>query len=167
MRINEVLSLTVDDIDMKTRLITLPGSRNKNRKARVIPISTEMVRLLVELIAENRTHFPVAKHLFLTNYGDPITESNVADRIKQYGIRAGIADEVRCSPHTFRHTFALNFLKAGGDIIALQRILGHSSMEMVRKYVQHTPEDLLEAHDRFTTARARTRYRSRATKRKL
>ncbi len=46
---------------------------------------------------------------------------------------------------------AKNFLIAGGDIIALQRILGHSSMEMVRKYVQHTPDDLRAAHDKFIT----------------
>jgi integrase/recombinase XerD len=159
MRINELLSLSIDDIDMKTRLITLPASRNKNRKARVIPISTKMVRLLLELISENKTYFPAARHVFLANYGDPLTESSVADRIKEYGIRAGIADQVRCSPHTFRHTFAKNFLTAGGDIVALQRILGHSSMEMVRKYVQHTVDDLREAHDKFTQARAKRQLR--------
>lgn len=150
MRINEVLSLTTGNIDLKTRLITLSGSQNKNRKARIIPLSTDMVRLLMDLIAENQTYFSDATHLFLANYGESLSQEGITHRIKHYGRQAGIDKHVRCSPHTFRHTFAKNFLTAGGDIIALQRILGHSSMDMVRKYVQHTPEDLRNAHDKFT-----------------
>jgi integrase/recombinase XerD len=153
MRIKELLSLQTEDIDLGTRLITLPASINKNRKARVIPISREMVKLLIELINENKTFFPEQNHIFLTTYGDVIAKEGVAERLKMYANKVGISNAVRCSPHTFRHTFALNFLKAGADIIALQRILGHSSMDMVRKYVQHTNDDLLEAHDKFTQAR--------------
>jgi integrase/recombinase XerD len=149
MRINEVLSLKKSNIDFTTRLITLNGSQNKNRRVRVIPISKEMVRLMLDLIAENQSYFPESEKIFLTNYGEPLTQITVSHRIKQYARKAGIADQVRCSPHTFRHTFAKNFLLAGGDIIALQRILGHSTMDMVRKYVQHTPEDLLASHDRY------------------
>ncbi|MGE5703809.1 MAG: site-specific integrase [Clostridia bacterium] len=126
MRINELLSLTEQNIDLKTRLITLTASQNKNKKARIIPISSKLIRLLIELINENKTYFPEVKHVFLTNYGDVITVSNVADRIKRYGEKVGIADQVRCSPHIFRHIFAKMFLTSGGDIIAPQRILGHS-----------------------------------------
>ncbi|QSO49172.1 tyrosine-type recombinase/integrase [Alicyclobacillus mengziensis] len=150
MRINEVLSLTTENIDFKTRLITLSGAQNKNRKVRIIPLSPDMVRLVMDLMAENKTYFPEAMHLFLANYGEPLSQEGITHRVKQYGREAGIAEHVRCSPHTFRHTFAKSFLTAGGDIIALQRILGHSSMDMVRKYVQHTPEDLRNAHDKFT-----------------
>jgi integrase/recombinase XerD len=155
MRIGEITSLTTDAIDLKTRLITIAASVSKTRKARIIPISTKMTRLLMELVAENHTYFPDAKHVFLANYGQPLTESGISSRIKEYGKQAGIADKVRCSPHTFRHTFALNFLKENGDMVALQRILGHSSMDMVRKYVQHTSEDIRDAHDKFTQSRSK------------
>lgn len=159
MRAGEVMSLTLSDIDFKSRLITLTGDRNKNRRIRVIPFSTEMGRLLNELAAESRAHFPTEEHVFLANYGEPIAQQTINHRIKEYGVQAGIAGQVRCSPHTFRHTFAKNFLMAGADIIALQRILGHSSMEMVRKYVQHRPEDLREAHDLFSSKRVTVRRR--------
>jgi integrase/recombinase XerD len=149
MRINEVLSLRVSNIDFQTRLITLTGAQNKNRRVRVIPISKDMVRLLMDLIAENQTYFPDTEHVFLANYGEPLAPRSIAHNITVYGEKAGIAGQVRVSPHTFRHTFALNFLKSGSDIIALQRILGHSTMDMVRKYVQHTPDDLLASHDRY------------------
>lgn len=161
LRINEALSLTAADIDVKMRMITLEGSRTKNRKTRVIPLSSDLIRLLLDLIAENKTYFPDAEHIFLSNMGDPISQSNITDRIKEYGVKAGIADQVRVSPHTFRHTFALNFLMAGGDIIALQRILGHSSMEMVRKYVQHTPDDLMTQYEKFVMAKRVRRPRKR------
>lgn len=158
LRAGELVSLTEEDIDFKTRLIRLPGAKNKNRRYRVIPISTIMVRLLMELISENKRFFSGTEQIFLSNYGDPVTISNIADRIKNYGKMVGIYKEVRCSPHTFRHTFALNFLKSGADIIALQRILGHSSMDMVRKYVQHSTEDLMDAHNKFVEHRSRPRY---------
>lgn len=157
MRVQELIALRTSDIDVGTRIITLGASINKNRKARVIPLGKEMIRLLLELIAENKVHFPEEDHVFLSSYGNPLTREGIVERIKLYGKKVGIADKVRCSPHTFRHTFALNFLKAGADIIALQRILGHSTMDMVRKYVQHTTEDLLEAHDKFIEARLRGR----------
>lgn len=152
IRINEALALEVNDIDLKTRIMTLTGTKNKNRKLRIVPMSAGMARFVIDLIAENQTYFPDSKRIFLANYGEPLSKTNITHRIKEYGIKAGIANQVRCSPHTFRHTFAKRFLTSGGDIIALQRILGHSSMEMVRKYVQHTTDDLLEAHDRFTAS---------------
>lgn len=152
VRINEALSLEVSDVDLQSRIITLAGSKNKNRRLRIVPMSAGLLRMFIDLIAEKETYFPDTKRIFLANYGEPLSKTTITHRIKQYGIKAGIAGQVRCSPHTFRHTFAKRFLTFGGDIIALQRILGHSSMEMVRKYVQHTPDDLLEAHDRFTAS---------------
>lgn len=54
LRVSELLSLRVGDIDFQTRIITLPGERNKNRKPRLVPISAHSVKLLLQLIEENR-----------------------------------------------------------------------------------------------------------------
>ena len=55
-----------------------------------------------------------------------------------------------CSPNTFRRGFAVEFLRNGGDVFTLQQILGHSSLEMTRRYVKFLDEDLKSAHLRFS-----------------
>ena len=80
----------------------------------------------------------------------------------------------RLTVHLFRHTFAVSYLKAGGDVLTLQRILGHTSLRMVNHYVhlarsdvvarhrRHSPVDRLQlpcAVDRVTRGRARHRRR--------
>lgn len=66
-----------------------------------------------------------------------------------YGNNSGIK-RVRVSPHTFRHTFAKYYLLNNGDVMTLQKILGHSSIEMVRKYVNMTSNDILVQHNKYS-----------------
>lgn len=64
--------------------------------------------------------------------------------------RLGMA-AVRCSPHTFRHTFAVNYLRAGGNLFYLSRILGHSSVTITEKNLQSLGvEDLTAVHDKLS-----------------
>jgi integrase/recombinase XerD len=65
--------------------------------------------------------------------------------MKHYGKLAGLTG-IRCSPHTLRHTFAINFLRNDGDIFSLQKILGHSSLEMTRRYCELADVDMRRAH---------------------
>jgi integrase/recombinase XerD len=60
----------------------------------------------------------------------------------RYGKKAGI--QVRCSPHTLRHTFAVNFVRAGGEAFMLQRLLGHSDLAMTRRYCELASGDAFE-----------------------
>lgn len=81
--------------------------------------------------------------------------------IARLGRRAGIG--TRSSPHTFRHTFARGYLVNGGDVFSLQQILGHATLDMVRRYVTLSEADLVARHraaspaDRLAAARVQGR----------
>ena len=90
-------------------------------------------------------------HLFLTMAGRPMSVNRVEAIIEKCGRKAGI-EGVRCSPHTFRHTFAISYLRNGADVFTLQRILGHSSLDMVRNYVNLAETDVKACHRRCSPA---------------
>lgn len=87
--------------------------------------------------------------LFVTIDGTALTKRQVQNRISFYGKNAKL-EGVRCSPHTFRHTFAKLSVKGGAGIFELQQILGHTSMEMVKTYVNLFSEDVKEKHKSFS-----------------
>ncbi len=150
---NELLSITPESIDVKTRCIHLGAEFNKNRRYRVVPISQETLKLLFELIDENKQHFPQAKRIFLSCYGEEVRDTQMNKRLKYYGDITGVGKEIRSTAHTWRHTFARNFILNGGDPYTLMRILGHSSIHMTRRYVQMTDGDVRIKHLEYSPLR--------------
>ncbi|MNW55251.1 Tyrosine recombinase XerD [compost metagenome] len=110
-------------------------------------MSKRTAELLDALVQENRTQFRNSSPstVFLLNNRKPLTYNQAYERIRLHGEKAGISG-VRVSPHTFRHTFAKMYIKNGGDLFTLQKILGHHDISMVRKYVQMEQRDLQEQH---------------------
>lgn len=77
--------------------------------------------------------------------GDGMDRKVVRRLLKRIGDRVGI----KCVyPHRFRHTFATNYLRNGGDLLTLQTLLGHSSLEMVKRYARVVAADCAVAHER-------------------
>ncbi|PET70070.1 integrase [Bacillus sp. AFS001701] len=160
MRINEALSIRPEDIDMKTRTIALDARFNKNRRARIIPLTTHTIKLLTELIDENKVHFPQASKVFLSCYGAEVTDTQMNKRLKYYGDITGVGKEIRSTAHTWRHTAARNYILNGGDPYTLMRLLGHSSIHMTRRYVQMTEDDVRIKHEEFSPVKKfRTKLR--------
>ena len=81
--------------------------------------------------------------------GSRANERNVLRDMKWLAAELRILG-VRVSPHTFRHTLATEFLRRGGNIFYLQKILGHSSLEMVKRYLHVQTEDLQAAHHKLS-----------------
>ncbi len=83
--------------------------------------------------------------LFLIQDGYPLTRGSLYLCIRRLRQRCGIS---RLTVHLFRHTFAVSYLKAGGDVLTLQRILGHTSLRMVNHYVHLAHSDVVARHRR-------------------
>ncbi|MBA7661083.1 Tyrosine recombinase XerC [subsurface metagenome] len=146
LRVTELAKIELKDANVNQRSLKVYG---KGAKERVVPIGVTAQRAIAKYVTRYRPS-PVDQlldHLFLTKAGESLTANRIETIIKKYGMKAGI-DGVRCSPHTFRHTFAISYLRNGGDVFSLQRILGHESLDMVRNYVNMAQYDLQAAHQR-------------------
>ncbi|MFT9848986.1 tyrosine-type recombinase/integrase [Aneurinibacillus sp. REN35] len=162
MRMNEALSLRRESVELKTRSIELGAEFNKNRRSRIIPLSHQTVKLLLELMEENRTHFPHAEKIFLSCYGEELRDTQMNKRLKYYGDITGVGKEIRTTAHTWRHTAARNYILNGGDPYTLALLLGHSSLQMTRRYIQMTAEDIKLQHDKYSPV---NRLRTKVTRR--
>ncbi|WP_160910466.1 tyrosine-type recombinase/integrase [Halobacillus litoralis] len=148
MRISEVGSLTKEQVDFEQRYIHLPSDKVKNRKGRYVPISPKVNKALYQLIAENSSVFNVSE-VFLSVYGTPFQPGSFRKRLITYRDKAGVKG-VRVSPHSFRHYFAKNYILNGGDPFTLQLILGHSDMQIVRRYIQMNRTEVQAKHHQFS-----------------
>jgi site-specific recombinase XerD len=80
-----------------------------------------------------------------------LTRSGLLQLIRRLGKAAKI-EACRCSPHTFRHTFAVEFLRAGGNVFTLKELLGHTTLTMTQRYVAIAQADIESQHRRFSPA---------------
>ena len=147
-RATELCSLKLSDVDMQGRKCTVEG---KGRKKRIFCISPPTIKALFNYLRQE-PHEP-DDPLFIADRGrkagEPLTRSGLYQLIERLGEAAAI-ENVRCSPHTFRHTFAVEFLRGGGNVFTLQQLLGHSRLEMTQKYVALAQADIQNQHRQFS-----------------
>jgi site-specific recombinase XerD len=141
IRASELIGLTLGDLDMKVNRIKVMG---KGRKERSVPISSRTAQALWRYIAQ-RAERRAVDPVFITNTGSPLSRRDLYHRLSDLGKRAEVAD---VHPHRFRHTFAIMYLRNGGDVYTLQAILGHTTLEMVRHYARIAQTDLETVHRR-------------------
>ncbi|MDD9312593.1 tyrosine-type recombinase/integrase [Cytobacillus firmus] len=151
VRISELVAIKRANVDLKAGFITLEAGETKTRKTSSVPLSSKTIKLLAEYMKETEEFGD--DHLFLTYDGHKINPSTIRIILRDYGKEAGISNK-RVSPHTFRHTGALLYIMNGGDPFSLQKILGHSHMNMVRKYIQMTDTDVRRQHNAFSPLNA-------------
>ncbi|TWM99327.1 tyrosine-type recombinase/integrase [Bacillus licheniformis] len=144
VRVRELTDICVKDIRWEDSQIRIDG---KGYKERLVPIQATMKRQLRKYV-QIRGDVP-NEALFVTIDNTPLTIRQVQNRLRKYGRKANIKN-VRCSPHTFRHTFAKMSVQNGADVFALQAVLGHTSLDMVRNYVNLFSSDVMDAHKKFS-----------------
>ena len=143
-RITEALSLRVSEIDFDNLLITLDG---KGRKQRMVPFSFELKRALFRFIRDGARK-PDA--LLLASKNETRLGRRVMLRdVKLLCGRLGFVPPGR-TLHSFRHTFAVNYLRRGGSVFHLQKVLGHSTLEMTKRYCNLVTSDLQAVHQRIS-----------------
>ncbi len=139
LRVSEVVGIRLGDLRPDGG-IKVTG---KGAAERVVPVGGAARRAIGAYLAA-RGPGAAGERLFLNQADQPLTTSGVTQLLRRLRRRTGVT--ARCNPHSFRHTFAHNYLVNGGDALSLQRILGHSSLEMVRRYVTLTDVDLAGRH---------------------
>lgn len=139
LRRQEVCNLNRSDIDIQTGVIRV--WQGKGRKDRVTVIGATTRRALLKYWRECPNQADDAP-AFQTETGERLTGYGLASLIRRLSQKSGI----RFSAHALRRSFATLSLKGGMDMVSLQTLLGHSSIETTRKYIQWLEDDLLEAH---------------------
>lgn len=165
MRVSELCNFTWNQLDLPGKWIHLEGKGRKKRSVRIGRRTTVALRQYVEDEARTRRQLDPSgfedapegnQPVFQAWAADglrcqPMTRNGVLQLIHRLG-RAAKIESVRCSPHTFRHTFAIWFLRNGGNEFTLQTILGQTELRTTRRYVAIAKADVEKQHQQYSPA---------------
>jgi integrase/recombinase XerD len=143
IRVGECARLKIENAQLSAGKIYIePWGSGRKTKSRHVYIGRSAVRALFRYLTERGEPAPI-EHLFTTQNERAMNRNTIRHMVSALGRRADVA---KANPHRFRHTFAIQYLRNGGDVFTLQRLLGHSSLEMVRRYLRLAEGDAAEAH---------------------
>lgn len=151
LRISELISLCINDINLELGFIRCFGKGNKERIIPLGQIALEFIKKYIEttrslLLKKNMRR----RILFLNNRGNSISRQGFFKILKNYGNKAGINKKI--SPHILRHSFATHLLENGADLRSVQEMLGHSDIGTTQIYthlnVKHIKKVYNETHPR-------------------
>ena len=151
LRSSELCSLNLGDFDLKTGKLVVrhgPAGGAKGGKGRIVYLGKAAGRSLWRYTVTREDKGSEDSPLFAAG-----NRRFSRDTLRQLIVHLGECANVKsCHPHRFRHTFALTYLRSGGDVFTLQRLLGHSSLEMVQHYSRIAQVDIEQAHRRASPA---------------
>lgn len=149
IRIGEMASLNLEDVNFNDGLIRVKG---KGRKERIVPIGSTALSVLSLYLDMKRKLGPPDPG---GETGHPIFINRYGKRLSERGIRGVVGKYVRqmqnlkqISPHSLRHSFATHLLDSGADLRSIQELLGHASLSTTQKYTHITPEKLMSIYDK-------------------
>jgi integrase/recombinase XerC len=147
MRVGELVSLKVSDVDFFAEVVTVMGKR---RKERVCPLGSYALKALEAWLARRGISLVRAPQcrepLFLNLRGTRLTDRSVARMLAHRLAEANLSP--RASPHTLRHSFATHLLDRGADLRSVQELLGHASLSSTQIYTHLSAERLKQVYDK-------------------
>ena len=141
-RISTALNVRIADINFEDNIIII--RRTKNRKQQIIPLSNTLSEVLKQYL-KVRGGSP-EDYLFCNNYGEKGDIRTYQQQVQDYNVERQVN---KTSCHLFRHTFAKQWILAGGDIFRLQKILGHSDLTVTKEYVAMFGQDIQLDFEKF------------------
>lgn len=146
LRVSEVISLKIHDIDMDNDIVRCIG---KGSKERIVPINDYALYYL-KLYLDVRGLFIINgrnDYLFLNNHGGPMTRQGFLKNLNKILLEKGIKRHI--TPHSLRHSFATHMLSGGADIRSIQILLGHSDISTTKIYTHVSNEKVRQDYEDF------------------
>ena len=146
MRVSELVSLNMDDVDFLSEVIHVRG---KGKKERICPIGSSALQAIQNYIEfrnrrmANDSNFD-SRVLFANKHGQRLSTRSVRRKMDKYLIEAGLDPAI--SPHTLRHSFATHMLNNGADLRSVQELLGHQSLSTTQVYTHITTSHMNEQY---------------------
>jgi site-specific recombinase XerD len=140
VRVGELASLTIGDIDLMQRSLRIRGKGNRERQ--VFLPDASLAQDVQDYITRRAPQAPASQPLLVNAHGRPASAASIRTRVKRLAHRAALARRV--TPHMLRHTAATALLEAGIDIRIVQRLLGHRSIATTELYT-HVSDTALKA----------------------
>jgi len=143
LRVGELASLKIGDIDFKGGYARILGKRKKER---LVPVGQTAINALLCYLASDECRNRKSDTLFINRYGQPLSDRFIRKLLEYYSYQA-LGKSVH--PHTLRHSFATHLLNAGCDIRYLQEMLGHSSIATTQIYTHISLKKMRETYKNF------------------
>jgi integrase/recombinase XerC len=143
LRVAELTSLDIGDLDLKESVIRVKG---KGRKERIVPIGSKAMAAIQEYLPERISIRKKSSALILNCRGGRLTQRSVRRILSFYSRMINLKGDF--SPHTLRHTFATLLMNEGADLRSIQELLGHSSLSTTQKYTHVDISHLTEVYDK-------------------
>ena len=148
LRVGEVHSMKVQDIDLKEKKVTVTG---KGKRKRTLQLTDEMIGIITDWLSVRVKFLNSDKSdsLFISKKGNPLAIRTMEDNFKKIIAASRINVNFNVTPHTLRHSFASHLNDEGVDILVLQKILGHSTPRSTEIYIHPSEKKVREALEKL------------------
>ena len=146
VRQKSLLNIKIQDLDFDSELINI--THTKNRKALIIPMNSDIKKILQEYLKHRSGEKD--DYLFCNIYGKQLAKSTMVHSLMEYNHGRGVE---RTGTHRYRHTFAKKWVLMNGNVVTLQKVLGHGSLQMTQNYINLLVSDMKKDIEEFNILR--------------